>query len=52
MKKGISFFWNEDCQNAYDEIKKYLMNPHVLARTIKGKLLIRYTRALENSLGA
>ncbi|KAA0058531.1 ty3-gypsy retrotransposon protein [Cucumis melo var. makuwa] len=39
-------------QNAFDNIKKYLLNPFVLSAPAAGKLLILYIAAQETSLGA
>jgi RNase H-like domain found in reverse transcriptase len=50
-KKDISFKWDEECQQAFEEIKAYLLNPPVLATPIPGKELIMYTTALDGSLG-
>jgi RNase H-like domain found in reverse transcriptase len=47
-----SFKWVGECQQAFDEIKSYLLNPPVLTTPIPGKELILYTTALDGSLGA
>jgi len=52
MKKGVPFQWDQACQNAFDDIKKYLTNPPVLCAPIKGRPLILYTAAMPTSLGA
>jgi hypothetical protein len=52
MKKGVPFEWDQACQNALEDIKKYLTNPPVLCAPIKGKPLILYTVAMPTSLGA
>jgi ribonuclease HI len=52
MRKGVSFEWDEQCQNAFDSIKKYLLNPPVLAAPIKGRPLILYIAAQPSSVGA
>ncbi|XP_020704675.1 uncharacterized protein LOC110115702 [Dendrobium catenatum] len=52
MKKEVRFKWDEECQEAFDSIKKYLLNPLILVAPIPGKPLILYTAALEESLGA
>ena len=52
MRKGENFVWDEACQNAFDNIKKYLLNPPVLGAPIPGKPLILYIVAQERSLGA
>ncbi|MBV8801981.1 MAG: reverse transcriptase-like protein, partial [Gammaproteobacteria bacterium] len=51
MKKNVKFEWGRECQNAFESIKKYLMNPPVLAAPKKGKPLILYIAALDHSLG-
>ncbi|XP_020253955.1 uncharacterized protein LOC109831021 [Asparagus officinalis] len=52
MKKGTSFMWDGPCQRAFEEIKAYISNPHVLAAPISGKSFLIYIRAIEHSLGA
>jgi hypothetical protein len=42
MKKGAPFVWDEECQNCFDSIKTYLLNPPVLAAPVKGHTLILY----------
>jgi RNase H-like domain found in reverse transcriptase/Reverse transcriptase (RNA-dependent DNA polymerase) len=51
-KKDIPFEWDGKCQQAFEEIKVYLLNPPVLAAPILGKELILYTTVLDGSLGA
>lgn len=52
MKKDAPFSWDEGCQEAFNEIKKYLLAPPVLTAPIQGRPLILYIAALEGSLGA
>ncbi|PKU62093.1 putative mitochondrial protein [Dendrobium catenatum] len=52
MKKDVRFKWDAECQEVFDSIKKYLLNPPILVAPILGKPLILYTTALEESLGA
>ncbi|KAA0032813.1 uncharacterized protein E5676_scaffold575G00380 [Cucumis melo var. makuwa] len=52
MRKGENFVWDEACQNAFDSIKKYLLNPPILGAPVPGKPLILYIAAQERSLGA
>uniref|UniRef100_J3MCF0 RNA-directed DNA polymerase n=1 Tax=Oryza brachyantha TaxID=4533 RepID=J3MCF0_ORYBR len=40
------------CQNAFNDIKEYLINPHVLSAPVKGRPHILYTAAMPASLGA
>jgi len=35
MKKGVPFEWDQACQNAFLEIKKYLIKPPVLGTRLK-----------------
>ena len=44
--------WDETCQNAFDSIKKYLLNPLILGALVLGKPLILYVTTQERSLGA
>ena len=52
MKKGAPFVWDKECQNCFDSIKRYLLNPPVLAAPVKGHPLILYIAAQPSSLGA
>jgi hypothetical protein len=52
MKKDTPFIWDQACQNAFESIKKYLLNSPVLGAPIPGKPLILYIAAHEESLGA
>ena len=51
MRKGENFVWDEACQNTFDSIKKYLLNPPVLGAPVPGKPLILYITAQEKSVG-
>ncbi|XP_059627632.1 uncharacterized protein LOC132270468 [Cornus florida] len=52
MKKDVPFTWDQACQNALDNIKKYLLNAPVLGAPTPGKPLVLYIAAQEESLGA
>ena len=52
MRKGVSFIWDDACQQAFEEIKRYLMHPHVLTALVLEKLFLIYIRAMDHSLGA
>ena len=52
MKKGAPFIWDEECQKFFDSIKRYLINPPVLAAPVKGRPLILYIAVQPASLGA
>src|SRR5256886_3233891 len=52
MKKGVSFVWDQQCQEAFDEIKRYLTSPPVLVAPVAGKPFLLYVRSMDHSLGA
>ena len=52
MKKAVHFEWDEACSNAFEGIKRYLLNSPVLGASIPGKPLVLYIAAQEKSLGA
>jgi hypothetical protein len=52
MRKGVSFHWDEHCQNALDNLKRYLLNPPVLAAPVKGRPLILYIATQPASISA
>ena len=51
-KKDVPFIWDNACQEAFNNIKQYLLHPPTLAAPITGRPLILYTTALNESLGA
>jgi len=51
MRKDTVFEWDQACQNAFDNIKKYLLNPLVLSAPTAKKPLILYIAAQERSVG-
>ncbi|RDX64789.1 Retrovirus-related Pol polyprotein, partial [Mucuna pruriens] len=48
--KNQKLEWNLDCQEAFDKIKQYLENPHVLIPIVPRKPLILYLTVLEESM--
>ncbi|KAA0063776.1 uncharacterized protein E5676_scaffold178G00350 [Cucumis melo var. makuwa] len=52
MRKDAVFDWDQSCQNTFDSIKKYLLNPPALSAPAAGKPLILYIATQETSLGA
>jgi len=52
MKKGVSFIWDDACQQAFEEIKRYLTQPPILTALVSGKPFLIYVRAMDHSLGA
>lgn len=51
-EEGPLFEWDEDCQEAFDSIKKYLLTPLVLSSPILGKPIVLYIAVLPHSLSA
>jgi len=52
MKKGVSFIWDSACQQAFEEIKEYLIHPPILVAPVSGKPFMLYVRAMDHSLGS
>ena len=48
MKKDVHFEWDEAYSNAFERIKRYLLNPPVLGAPIPGKPLVLYITAQES----
>ena len=51
LRKNQSCEWTEDCQEAFDSIKEYLLNPPILSPPVEGRPLIIYLTVLEDSMG-
>nr|XP_027118525.1 uncharacterized protein LOC113735729 [Coffea arabica]XP_027118526.1 uncharacterized protein LOC113735730 [Coffea arabica] len=51
LKKNAPMDWNEDCQQAFDKIKNYLLNPPVLVPSQPGRPLIMYLSVLDEAVG-
>lgn len=52
MKKGVSFFWDQSCQEAFNEVKHYLTNLPVLVALVAAKPFLLYVWAMHNSFWA
>jgi len=52
MKKGVSFVWDKACQEAFEDIKRYLTKPPVLVAPTSGKPFLLYVKAMDHSLAA
>ena len=52
LRKNVYFQWTDQCQDAFDKIKTYLLSPPVLVPPIPGKPLVLYLTVLDQSLGA
>jgi len=51
MKKGVSFIWDDACQQAFEKIKRYL-TPPVLTAPVLGKPILICVRVMDHSFGA
>ncbi|KAK4411915.1 hypothetical protein Sango_0264500 [Sesamum angolense] len=52
MKKEAPFQWDEGCQNAFESIKRHLLNLPVLGAPTPRKPLLLYIAAQERSIGS
>src|SRR4051812_17760018 len=51
LRKDQSCVWTDDCQEAFDSIKEYLLEPPILSPPVEGRPLIMYLTVLEDSMG-
>ncbi|XP_070035316.1 uncharacterized protein [Nicotiana tomentosiformis] len=51
LKKNAAVKWTDECQEAFDKIKNYLLNPPVLVPPEPGRPLILYLTVTDNSFG-
>ncbi|XP_070022473.1 uncharacterized protein [Nicotiana sylvestris] len=51
LKKNVAVKWTDECQKAFDKIKRYLLNPSMLVPPEPGRPLILYLTILDNSFG-
>ncbi|XP_047172662.1 uncharacterized protein LOC124840622, partial [Vigna umbellata] len=51
LRKNQPVKWNEDCQAAFDKVKRYLQDPPVLRPPESGRPLILYLTVLDESMG-
>ena len=52
LKKDIVFHWNEECQQAFEQLKQYLLHPPVLVSPVPDKPLLLYISATQVALGS
>jgi len=52
MKKGVSFVWDQTCQEAYENFKRYLTKSPVLVALTSGKPFLLYVKSMDHSLRA
>ncbi|CAN6459259.1 unnamed protein product [Victoria cruziana] len=51
LRKGVKFEWGQECQNSFERIKAYLLNPPVLKPPVLGKPLLLYITVKESACG-
>ncbi|XP_027169542.1 uncharacterized protein LOC113769278 [Coffea eugenioides] len=51
LKKNVPLHWSEECQQAFDKIKDYLLHPPVLVPPKPGRPLIMYLSVLDEAMG-
>ena len=52
LKKEVPTVWNEQCQEAFEKIKNYLMKPPILVPPIPKKPLLLYLTTTDTAMGA
>ena len=52
LKKEVPTIWNEQCQEAFDKIKSYLMKPPMLVPSVVQKPLLLYLTITNIAMGA
>ena len=51
LKKGVEYHWDKEQQDAFDEIKRYLLSPLILSPPRKGIPFLLYISTTETTLG-
>ena len=51
LRKNQPVVWNDECQEAFDSIKEYLLEPPILVPPVEGRPLIMYLSVLDDSVG-
>ena len=52
LKKEVPTVWNEQCQEAFEKIKNYLMKPPILVPPVLEKPLLLYLTNTDTAMGA
>ncbi|XP_030940183.1 uncharacterized protein LOC115965132 [Quercus lobata] len=52
LKKEVPILWNEQCQEAFEKIKNYLMKPQILVPSVPKKPLLLYLTTTNTTIGA
>ena len=51
FKKEVPLVWNEQCQEAFEKIKNYLMKPPILVPLVPEKPLLMYLTTMDTEMG-
>ena len=51
LKKNAPMHWNKECQQIFDKIKNYLLNPPILVPPIPDRPLIMYFSVPDETMG-
>ena len=51
LKKEVPIVWNEQCQEAFEKIKNYLMKPPILVPLVPKKPLLLYLTTTGTTMG-
>ena len=52
LKKEVPTVWNEQCQEAFEKIKNYLMKPRILIPRVPEKPLLLYLTTTNTTIGS
>ena len=52
MKKGVSFLWDDACEEAFEEIKEYPTHLPIMVTPVSGKPFLLYVPVMDHFLGA
>ena len=52
LRGEAKFDWNNKCQKAFDDLKRYLTNPPILMPPAPGRRLLLYVSTIDDSAGA
>ena len=52
LKKEVPTMWNEQCQEAFEKIKSYLMKPPILVLPVPEKQLLLYLTTTDTTMEA
>ena len=51
LKKEVPTIWNEQCQEAFEKIKNYLMKPPILVPPVPEEPLLMYLTTMDTEMG-